>query len=215
MKKKYQELDQACGIKACAVGAASQRWSNKRMMVYFKLMMVKCESMMVKWVYYHIIISPSMTSISPSLTSISPSLTRILPSLAWSKPSFACLTIVEKLHRLMWRRIWGYYKWKDTSFVRDKSMIKKTSFLYIKLQCFGSVSFWCGSWAGSADPLPGWWIRIRPKIEQIRSDRIRIRNTVKLHRIVQRKSVQWLYKLPEGIWSLTPPPPSSFMGQKK
>ena len=27
------------------------------------------------------------------------------------------------------------------------------------LQCFGSVSFWCGS--GSADPLPGWWIRIR------------------------------------------------------
>ena len=42
-------------------------------------------------------------------------------------------------------------------------------------QCFGSVSFWCGS--GSGSPLPGWWIRIRvrfwiririrPKIEQI------------------------------------------------
>ena len=28
-------------------------------------------------------------------------------------------------------------------------------------QCFGSISFWCGSGSGSADPLPGWWIRIR------------------------------------------------------
>ena len=46
---------------------------------------------------------------------------------------------------------------------------KKSCYMNYK-QCFGSVSFWCGS--GSADPLPGWririwarfWIRIRPKI---------------------------------------------------
>ena len=31
-----------------AVGAASQRWSNERIRVYFKLMMVKCSLMMVK-----------------------------------------------------------------------------------------------------------------------------------------------------------------------
>ena len=31
-----------------AVGAASQGWSNERMMVYLKLMMVKCSLMMVK-----------------------------------------------------------------------------------------------------------------------------------------------------------------------
>ena len=44
------------------VGAASQWWSNERMMVYFKLMMVKCYlmmvkcySMMVKWVNDHIL----------------------------------------------------------------------------------------------------------------------------------------------------------------
>ena len=62
-----------------AVGAASQWWSNERMMAYFKLMMVKCYSMMVKWVNDHTLNSPSLTIISPSLTSI-------LPSLAWSKP---------------------------------------------------------------------------------------------------------------------------------
>ena len=49
--------------------------------------------MMVKWVYDHILISPSLTSISPSLTSI-------LPSLACSISSFAHLTIIEKQHRL-------------------------------------------------------------------------------------------------------------------
>ena len=76
-----------------AVGAASQWWSNERMMVYFKLMMVKCLSMMVKW-YDHTLIWPSLTSIWPSLTSIS-------PSLASSKPSLAHLTIIEKLHRLI------------------------------------------------------------------------------------------------------------------
>ena len=90
-----------------AVGAASQWWSNERMMVYFKLMMVKCSlmmvncllmmvkcfSMMLKWVYDHTLNSPSLIGISPSLTSI-------LPSLAWSVPSFAHLTIIEKLHRL-------------------------------------------------------------------------------------------------------------------
>ena len=65
------------------------------MMVYIKLMMVKCTSMMVKWVYHKLI--------SPSLSSISPSLTSVLPSLTWSKPSFAHLTIIDKLHRL--------YKW--------------------------------------------------------------------------------------------------------
>ena len=98
------------------VGAASQWWSNERMMVYFKIMMVKCLlmmvnclfkmvkclSMMVKWVYVHKLILPSLTGISPSLTSISPSLTSILPSLSWSKPSFAHLTIIEKLHQLYW-----------------------------------------------------------------------------------------------------------------
>ena len=62
-------------------------------MVNCLLMMVKCSSMMVKWVYDHILISPSLTDISPSSTSI-------LPSLAWSVPSFAHLTIIEKLHRL-------------------------------------------------------------------------------------------------------------------
>ena len=50
--------------------------------------------MMVKWVYDHTLLSPSLTSISPSLTSI-------LPSLAWSIPSFAHFTIIEKLHRLL------------------------------------------------------------------------------------------------------------------
>ena len=72
------------------VGAASQWWSNERMMVYFKLMMVKCLSMMVKW-YDHTLIWPSLTSISPSL--------------ALSKPSLAHLTIIEKLHRLQYRPI--------------------------------------------------------------------------------------------------------------
>ena len=38
--------------------------------------------------------------ISPSLNSISPLLVSILPSLAWGKPSFAHLTIIEKLHQL-------------------------------------------------------------------------------------------------------------------
>ena len=52
--------------------------------------------MMVKWVYDHSLISPSLTS--------------ILPYLAWSKPSLAHLTIIEKLHRLQlghenWARI--------------------------------------------------------------------------------------------------------------
>ena len=52
---------------------------------------------MSEWSYTQ---SPSLTSISPSLTSIIPSLTSIFPSLALSKPSFAHLTIIEKLHRL-------------------------------------------------------------------------------------------------------------------
>ena len=60
----------------------------------FKLMMVNCSLMMGKRVYDHTLISPSLTSISPSLTSI-------LASLAWSKPSFAHLTIIEKLRRLI------------------------------------------------------------------------------------------------------------------
>ena len=64
------------------------------MMVYFKLimvkcslMMVKCSLMMVKWIYDHTLITPSLTS--------------ILPSSNWSKPSFAHLIIIEKLHRLL------------------------------------------------------------------------------------------------------------------
>ena len=68
-----------------AVGAASQWGSNERMMIYFKLMMVGCSLMMVKWVYDHKLISPSLTSISLSLTSI-------LPSLAWCKPSLRSCT---------------------------------------------------------------------------------------------------------------------------
>ena len=40
--------------------------------------------------------------ISSSLTSISPSLTSILTSLAWSKPPFGHLTIIEKLHRMLY-----------------------------------------------------------------------------------------------------------------
>ena len=45
---------------------------------------------MVKWVY-HTLISPSLTSISPSF--------------AWSQPSFAHLAIIEKLHRLNWKKL--------------------------------------------------------------------------------------------------------------
>ena len=53
-----------------SICSASQWWSNERMMVYFKLMLVKCSvmkvkcsSMRVKWVYDHTLISPSLTSI--------------------------------------------------------------------------------------------------------------------------------------------------------
>ena len=95
-----------------AVGAASQWCSNKRMIVYFKvkmercsLMMVKYSVMMVKWLYDHTFISPS----------------------------FAYLTIIEKLHRLLcqlidltnnvqnpgctaghWAQVWvsSYSSWK-------------------------------------------------------------------------------------------------------
>jgi hypothetical protein len=71
-----------------SVGAASQWWSNERMMVHFKLMMVKYSIMMVKWVYDHIFISPSLTSISQSLTSSSPSLAdwTLPPSLVKESP---------------------------------------------------------------------------------------------------------------------------------
>ena len=47
------------------------KWANYRIL---QANDVKISSMMVKWVYDHILISPSLTSISPSLTSISPSL---------------------------------------------------------------------------------------------------------------------------------------------
>ena len=40
-------LDQSPGI-LHTVGAASQLWSNEKMMVYFRLMMLKCSLMMVK-----------------------------------------------------------------------------------------------------------------------------------------------------------------------
>ena len=36
------------GMSAIAVDAASQCWSDERMMVYFKLMLLKCSLMMVK-----------------------------------------------------------------------------------------------------------------------------------------------------------------------
>ena len=118
------------------VGAASKWWSNEGMMVYFKLMMVKrslmmvkCSSMMVKWLYDHIRISPSLTSISPSLTNISPSLTSILPS-------FAHLTIIEKLHRLL-------YAWP--SIIR----LTKAHILVIKickLQAAFTRGLFCYSW---------------------------------------------------------------------
>ena len=52
--------------------------------------MVKCLLMIVKWVYNHTLISQSLTS--------------FLPSLAWSKSSVAHLTIIEKLHRLPFRK---------------------------------------------------------------------------------------------------------------
>jgi len=35
-------------LNLCSVGAASQWWSNEQMMVYFKLMLVKCSLMMAK-----------------------------------------------------------------------------------------------------------------------------------------------------------------------
>ena len=82
------ETAQLTGFPICyAVGAASQWWSNERMIVYFKLKVVK-------WACDHTLISPSLTIISPALTSI-------WPSLDWNKPSFAHLTIIEKLHRLV------------------------------------------------------------------------------------------------------------------
>ena len=37
----FWEIMQSSGS-GITVGAASQRWSNERMMVYFKLMIVKC-----------------------------------------------------------------------------------------------------------------------------------------------------------------------------
>ena len=55
------------------------------MMVKCSLIMVKCSSMMVKWVYYPTLISPPKS---------------ILVALAWITPSLAHPTIIEKLHRL-------------------------------------------------------------------------------------------------------------------
>ena len=52
--------------------------------------------MMVKWVYDHTLISPSLTS--------------ILQLLAWSKPSFAHLTIIEKLLQLHMPHI-NWHSW--------------------------------------------------------------------------------------------------------
>ena len=95
-----------CVYNLQAVGAASQWWSNERMMVFVKLLLVQCSLMMrksllmVKWVYDHKHISPSLTSISTSLTSIYSSLTSILLAVAKRKSSYAYLTIIEKLHRL-------------------------------------------------------------------------------------------------------------------
>ena len=54
------------------------------MVVKYLLMMVKCSSM-VKWVYDHTLISPSLTSI---------------PIINEHLTSLAHLTIIEKLHRL-------------------------------------------------------------------------------------------------------------------
>ena len=102
------------------VGAASQWWSSERMMVYCKLMMVKCSlmmvkcwSMMVKWVY-DILISPSF---------------------AWCKPSFAHVTIIEKLHQLQYvywdfsfhdyTRSFIWLRWIKIHFLQD------TLYLYI------------------------------------------------------------------------------------
>ena len=53
------------------------------------------------WSYTHFTIIDKHFTI---ITSSSPSLTSILPSLAWSRPSFAHLTIIEKLPQL----IFGY-----------------------------------------------------------------------------------------------------------
>ena len=52
---EFQPLTQVSWLTGTSsVGAASQWWSNERMMVYFELMMVKCSLMMVMSVYDHI-----------------------------------------------------------------------------------------------------------------------------------------------------------------
>ena len=72
--------------------AASQWWSNERMMVYFKLMMVKGSLMLVNdgemgvWSYTNFtIIYDDFIIINKHFTII----TSTLPSFAWSKSSFA------------------------------------------------------------------------------------------------------------------------------
>ena len=78
------------------------------------------------------------TPISPSLTSISPSLTSILPSLAWSKPSFAHLTIIEKLHRLLCIQTADPNQFRGT---HCKRQVKLKIIKQVVLQ-FNSKCFW-------------------------------------------------------------------------
>ena len=92
------------------------------MMVKCLLMMVKCSSMIVKWVYDHTLISQSLTS--------------IWLALAWSEPSYAHLTIIEKLHWLSLKQPWCMATLpsyplssapQQTPYWRNKKHLKDTS----------------------------------------------------------------------------------------
>ena len=73
------------------------------------------------------------TLISTSLTGISPSLTSILQALAWYNPSFEHLTIIEKLHRLLYIRIINL-------FYRNRSLSPQVpGLLFLYSRCIFSV----------------------------------------------------------------------------
>ena len=91
-----------------AVCAAFQWWWNERVMVYIKVMMVKCSSMMVKYslmmvkLVYHTLISPSLTS--------------TWPSLAWSKH-----------HSLIWPSLRSCTDWNVKRRI-ERKISRKTEF---------------------------------------------------------------------------------------
>ena len=70
------------------------KWGNDGLLQAYDGTMLVNDGEMSIWLLF--------TLISRSSTSISPSLKSILPLLALRKPAFAHLTIIEKLHQLLW-----------------------------------------------------------------------------------------------------------------